>query len=226
MGDVVLGVMQVRQLLKLNALDEIMKLGIAFAQEEQLVLKVAMYGGFHCRSANPYALPAHERGHGANNISAIAPKRHHPAGPRAARRHRRPEQGAVIDFMRQRLFKKRHDIRTSPPRNPNLRPVYPDRAVLTGMVDFEDSGDGQAVIVVCLGDLGRSLGHFICGVWFSGFRSSGCGANFSVDAHNVIRHENFSSLVALHDAPFEENCHIVMHTTNIPFECARQTADA
>ena len=145
MGDIVLGVMQVRQLLELNALDEIMKLGIASAQEEQLVLKMPVHRRLHRRRANPNSLPAHQRGHRAENISAIAPKRHHPAGPRAARRHRRSEQRAVIDLMRQRLFQKRHDIRAAPPGNPNLRPVNPDRAMLAGMVDLQDSGDGQRV---------------------------------------------------------------------------------
>jgi hypothetical protein len=54
----------------------------------------------------------------------------------------------MIDFMRQRLSQKRHHIRASPPGNPDLSSVNTDRAIFAGMVDLEDSGDGQEVLSI------------------------------------------------------------------------------
>jgi hypothetical protein len=95
------------QLFRLYGADERMEIGIPVAKKVQLIVHVAVNGGFDRSGANPHALSAQEGGEQAENEPTIAPQRHDPAGPCVSRWHRSPKQGAMIDFVFERLLQKR-----------------------------------------------------------------------------------------------------------------------
>ncbi|MGI9410688.1 MAG: hypothetical protein ACR2OV_11480 [Hyphomicrobiaceae bacterium] len=51
----------------------------------------------------------------------------------------------MFDLVRERFFKKRNQVRVQSAGHPELRPIYPDRTILTGMIDLDNSGNRRAL---------------------------------------------------------------------------------
>lgn len=132
------------QLFILDGKDERMEFRVSIAHEEELIFQVPMHGSLDSRSANPNTLPPQKRGDKSQHKSAVTPQRHNSTWPRTARRHGSSKHTAVIDLMTKRLGQKRHNIRIQLPRQPKLRSIDPDGAILARMIHLQNSRDGQS----------------------------------------------------------------------------------
>ena len=51
----------------------------------------------------------------------------------------------MLDLVRERFFKEGNQIWVEPAGHPELRPIYPNRTILTGMIDLDNSGNRRAL---------------------------------------------------------------------------------
>ena len=135
--------MQMRLFLLLDGKDQAVQLAISRREKPELIFEVPVHRAFDGFRANPHHALAHQRGQSPKDKSTEAPKCHNPAGTRLTRRHCRPEQPAVLDFIAAHLLKGRHDGRKQPSGQRNLCAIDANGAELAGMIDREDPPNSQ-----------------------------------------------------------------------------------
>lgn len=124
-----------------------MKLGISCLQESQLIFQMAVNGALHGFGTNPDHVAPTKRGQEAEQKTSEAPKRHDPTRLCVSGWHGFSEQAAMIDLVFPHLLKSAHDVRKQPAGHPYLRSVDANSAKLTGVIDLENTPNGESWIV-------------------------------------------------------------------------------